>query len=428
MQNSKNGAVESVLSCDPLLQQLISAYSERNATAIESALGRVHEDVCSGSIRQGELGTADCVHVIFSILNELLGKPYALTRVESKRKVLDYTSLTAIHFDPGNTENQHESLIERCLWVLVRICRREMSKMSANDTNMELLESHQKSFEIITDICAQYVRSSRVVLPVCWLIMVLASDSSERQFRLASANATSLVVKIMAEHRSDVNIAEMACRAARNLAAGDSDVVAKFVEDRICEGLVCIIRAQIRHPKAAVKNDGNNHEAIISRKKVSNSESCPVTPVGTGISDSSMQPIIERPVNETVCEAALWAIVNLSCEENVSTILGSVGCIDAIVDVAITCRSAEVAMAAVSAIRNVSSVGTLNFSLLARTKVCEILLSNLKTYSSSIELVEVGLWALTNLACDCVLADRLGSLGAAKVVADLYYRCASAVQ
>jgi hypothetical protein len=416
---------------DPLLLQLSAAYSEGNAFAIESALDRIHGDVCSSSVRQGELGTADCLNIIFLILNELLDKPPSVPRVESKDAGLTCLSSAAMNFDSVNIVHQQECLVEKCFWVLVRLCRREMSKMTANDANMKLLEDYQQSFEIVTDICAQYVKSKRTVLPVCWLIMVLASDSSERQFKLTSANATTLVVNILGEHKHDVQIAEMACRAARNLAAGDPDIVAKFVEDKICEGLVGIIRAQLRQSpylKPDVKDEDNEHEATISAGKELSTGPDSVSLLGLRIHDSPIQPVTDLPVDETVCEAALWAIVNLSCEENVSTILGSVGGIEAVVDVATTCRSSDVALAAVSAIRNISSVGTLNFALLAKTKVCEILLLNLKTYSSSIELVETGLWALTNLACDSVLANRLGALGAAKVVVDTYYRCATAKQ
>ena len=431
MAISKSEADQAVLShCDPLQLQLSTAYSDGNASAIEGALDRIHEEVSSSSIRQDELGTADCINHIFSILNELLDKPYSVPRVESKDTGLKCSSSAAMKFDGVNIVHQQECLIEKCFWVLVRLCRREMSKMTAHDANMNLLENYQQSFEIITDICSQYVKSPRIALPVCWLIMVLASDSSERQFKLTSVNATSLVVNILAEHKNDVKIAEMACRAARNLAAGDPDIVAKFVEDKICEGLVGIIRAQLRQSpylKPAEDQD-NDHQAAISGGKESSAGPDSVSLLELRIDDSTIQPVTDLPVDETVCEAALWAIVNLSCEENVSTILGSVGGIEAVVDVATTCHGSDVALAAVSAIRNISSVGTLNFSLLAKTKVCEILLLNLKTHSTSIELVETGLWALTNLACDSVLANRLGSLGAARVVVDTYYRCDPAKQ
>lgn len=415
---------------DPLLLQLSTAYYEGNASDIESSLDQIHADACSSSIRQSELGTADCINVIFSILNELLDKPYSVPRVELKDTGLKCSSSTAINFDAVNIANQQESLVEKSFWVLVRLCRREMSKMTANDANMKLLENCQQSFEIITSICTQYIKYPRIVLPVCWLIMVLASDSSERQFKLTSVNGTSLVVNILAEHKNDVKIAEMACRAARNLAAGDPDVVAKFVEDKICEGLVGIIRAQLRQSpylKPAVKYEDNDLQVSISTGTMSSSVPDSVSLLGLSIEDHPIQYATD-PVDETVCEAALWAIVNLSCEENVSTILGSVGGIEAVVDVAMISCSSDVALAAISAIRNISSVGTLNFSLLAKTKVCEILLLNLKTFSSSIELVETGLWALTNLACDSVLASRLGSLGAAKVVVDAYYRCGTPKQ
>ena len=252
---------------------------------------------------------------------------------------------------------------------------------------------------------------SEIAYPTCWLIMVFASDSAERQFRLTSADATSVIVNIITLHKEDGPLAEMACRAARNIAAGDADIVAKFVEDKICDSLVSVLHAQLQQTSGIKMAIGDN----IAEEDTS-LKNAQLTAESSAISSG------ETFVEESVCEAALWAIVNLSCEENVSTIFGTAGAIEAVVDVASMCKSSGVAQAAVSAIRNLSCTGTLNYSLFAKTKVCEVLLSLLSNNSSDLEVIETGLWALTNLACDNVLSNRLGSLGVAKIVVDLYYR------
>lgn len=393
---------------DPLLLELSIAFSDRNAVSMAATLDKMCTESCSSSSRQEMLGTSNCISTIMDFIKDILGSfPTDSTVIDDASS--SSFSMTKTH---AGMMNEQEQLIGKCYWVLLRLCRRDISKSTTNLENIQLVENYPQSFEIIMNMSRLLIGYSEIAYPTCWLIMVFASDSAERQFRLTSANATSIIVNVISLHKEDGPLAEMACRAARNIAAGDADIVAKFVEDKICDSLVSVLYVQLQQIsdlKVAVEDNISEKDTFLENAQLKTAES-------SAISNG------EISMEESICEAALWAIVNLSCEETVSTIFGTAGAIEAVVDVAAMCKSSGVAQAAVSVIRNLSCTGTLNYSLFAKTKVCEVLLSLLTRNSSDLEVIETGLWALTNLACDNVLSNRLGSLGVAKIVLDLYYR------
>lgn len=420
------GTSEEAGRSEQLLSELTSAYADRNATAIEITLDLVILEITSSSVKQEAFGTSSCVDDIFSFLREIIYHPYVEPVVDSQ-----VGSVFSVFPSDEITQIKQRELISKCYWVLVRLCRRDMSKATANTSNIELIANYPKSLEIITGLSKMHIRFPDIILPTMWLIMILASDSSERQFKLAAANTTVLIVKVMVEHAGDISIAEMACRAARNIAAGDADIVAKFVEDKVCEGIVGILRVQLGQPPFCKELEGN--EVAVEGIKALEGNDVTVTDVKESAVIDKDQQTLEAAESKSQCgsaavsEAALWAIVNLTCEDNVSTILGAVGGIDAVVDAMHTFRTAGVAVAGTSAIRNMSSVGTHNYALLAKTTVCEVLVSLLVEHPTDIELLETGLWAITNLSCDCILSDRLGSLGVPKIMLDFYYRFATAL-
>ena len=409
---------------EQLLLDFASAYADKNATAIETTLDLLLVKITSSSLKQDALGTSTCVEIIFSFFRDIIYHPYVEPIVDAQ-----VGSVFSVFPSDEITQIKQIELITKCYWVLARLCRRDMSKATANTSNIELIENYPKSLEIIIELSKMHIKNPDVILPTTWLIMILASDSSERQFKLAAANVTAFIVKVMVKHMGNPSIAEMACRAARNIASGDADIVAKFVEDKVCEGIVGILRMQLGQPpfcKEVVDN-------IVSVEDLNESNASVIIEAEEQILHAAI--IIEHVSadfksesgNAAVAEAALWAIVNLACEDNVSTILGSVGGIDAIVDASRRFRTAGVALAGTSAVRNISSVGTHNYALLAKTDVCEVLVSLLIEHSTDIELLETGLWAITNLSCDCVLSNRLGSIGVAKIIIDFYYRFVAAV-
>ena len=114
-------------------------------------------------------------------------------------------------------------LVEQSLWLLVRLCRRTLDKSTACVASCNLLEHTPFALGICILAASEYQSEKGVGDAVCWLCMVLASDSEERQYLLTAAGATALVVNVMRTHFTHPDVAEMACRAARNLAAGDNN-------------------------------------------------------------------------------------------------------------------------------------------------------------------------------------------------------------
>lgn len=405
---------------DTFIHRLKATYSIKEFAQMASILDDMIKDCSTSSSRQEVLGSFDCIDVIFSFFSDI-SPPASLQLdsedlraetnepsteiVASEQVSLEMKSgdLLSIFEDLSIIEPrrevklQQQRLIEKCLLTLVKLCRREMDKATSNVSNIDMIENYPQSFVLIERIATAHLKYSGIAYAVSYIAMILASDSAERQFKLTSAGFSLLVVAIMREHKTDILVAEMACRAARNLAAGDDDIVAKLVEDGVCDGLVGIIRSQIPSQETKIQILDNECK------------------------ESILNPIENNPehgftVDSAVCEAALWAVVNLACDENVATILGSIGGIGAVVDLADKCQENEnMALPSVSAIRNLSSAGTLNYSLLAHTRVCEVLLFVLSKYGKDVEIAETGLWAITNLACDSVLGERLGLLGAGKV-------------
>ena len=451
-----SSSIENVATdCDPLLLQLIEVYSDKNATLMVTVLNQIVQLSSVQSSKQEAFGALDCIKVIFSFFASIA--PSASTKLASDEEgtPLDVSSPFSVDPAADDDKEQQRILVEKCYWVLVRLCRRDMDKATANAANIEKIESYSNSFELIDLIARQYTTYAPIALPVAWLVMILASDSPERQFKLTAAGTTQLIVSILDGNLNDNAVTEMACRAARNLAAGEADLVAKLVEDKICNALVRVIHKQLgTSPPVPDIEVEEYHESYVEvntevldlpqettgddDKDIvadADAEGCGkqsdlkdisfnldgITISNINIKESDNSKGLEP--NESVCEAVLWAIVNLSCEENVATILGSVGGIEAVISLAEKCQqNCSISLAAISAIRNISAVGTLSFSLLAKTKVCEVLLDILKEHSSDLEIVETGIWTITNLACDSVLSNRLGSLGVASIIFDLYFR------
>ena len=195
---------------------------------------------------------------------------------------------------------EKSKVVEKSLWLLVRMCRRTMDKTTACVATCDLLEHTPFALGICIQAANEYYAEKGVGEAVCWLCMVLASDSEERQYLLTAAGATAVVVHVMRTHFTHPDIAEMACRAARNLAAGDDDIVAQLVDDGVCEMLVKILETYT--------NDA-----------ITNTNTSPLSANSSNNNNSSNNK------GSDVSIAALWAMVNLSCDERVSLILGSVG-------------------------------------------------------------------------------------------------------
>ena len=453
--------------CDPVLSQLMGLYSDGDAIGMVATLDQIVVESSAQASRQQALGSLECVNVIFSFFASIA--PSSSTQLVSVTRSSQSDISSTFLVDPPHDDCKElqRQLIEKCYWVLVRLCRRGKDKSTANASNIEIIENYNNSFTLINVIATQYTNYARIALPAAWLVMILASDSAERQFKLTAAGTTQLIVSIINSNLDDNSVTEMSCKAARNLAAGEADLVAKFVEDKVCDALVRVIHKQLGTIPPLPHIEETESETKIESEMVLKSEN-DIQSDGTAVQgdksndidmngakeDDEKQPdhkeiltdlnemkisnidivnIIENLLNvelkecstsnDDVCESVLWAIVNLTCEENVALIFGSIGGIEAIVLLAQKYQhNSDISTAAISAIRNISSVGSLNYSFLIKTKVCEVILDILKEHSSDFEIIEIGLWTITNLACDTVLSNRLCTLGVAPIILDAYFR------
>jgi hypothetical protein len=255
------------------------------------------------------------------------------------------------------------------LWALVRLCRRTLSKDSSCQQNLASVEAH---CDQIVKTMRTYIAHEEVMLPSCWLCMVMASDSTERQALLAGAGATDAVVKVMMRHAANVPVAEFSCRAARNLAI-DDDITAKLVEDKVNEALVHMFT-----------ETNNSHK------------------------------------DAAVLEACMWTTVNLSCDDRVAPLMGAAGICDVLVEAGkfILCIESA-AEAWCSCVRNLSTSSAYNYNRFASTSVCELLIQCMNRYKEVKDIAEVALWATANLACDDELAKRLVSAGIIQEISEV---------
>jgi hypothetical protein len=84
------------------------------------------------------------------------------------------------------------SIVASSLWILVKLCRRTMSKDTKCENNLLIVQKYLK--EILKSV-DEYEFESITTLPAMWLIMVLASDSSERQVNIICLNL--YIIKIL---------------------------------------------------------------------------------------------------------------------------------------------------------------------------------------------------------------------------------------
>jgi hypothetical protein len=186
--------------------------------------------------------------------------------------------LTGNYNKDNDTTNDWGSVRDSILWLLVKLCRRSLDKTTACIENIETIANHIELLVATFWVC---LNSESGSLASCWLVMILASDSNDRQRTLGKYKASEIVIAMMHRYKRIPANAEFSCRAARNLAA-DDDVAAQLVDDGICDVIASLIN---------VNSD-----------------------------------------NYDVCLAALWSVINLSCDSNIATLLGTAGCCDAVVN------------------------------------------------------------------------------------------------
>lgn len=128
-----------------------------------------------------------------------------------------------------------------------------------------------------------------------------------------------------------------------------------------------------------------------------------------GISDALVKVLRENK-SPQVHEQCLWAIVNLSCDEQVASILGAAGALDAIGIISRSCSHEVIMIEAISAaIRNLTSQSQANISIITHSlndnPLTTFLITAVDLIHGDVNALTTVFWASANLSSSIVLAD-----------------------
>jgi hypothetical protein len=268
------------------------------------------------------------------------------------------------------------------LWLLCRLCRRQLDKATACPGN--IFHAAQHVPEIIIAV-GNYGESANFCHAFCWLMMVLASDSEERQDNIIKAGAAPLLTNILNIHTANPLTTEFALRAVRNLSIYEQNANA-LVENNVSPAIVNVY----------------NHY------------------------------IAQAEPNLTVIEALMWTTLNLSCEEPIASKMGHDGCCACLVTalrktfdkiktlqvpydpedtnlLRIQCET--IFNAGLAALRNLSCMTAQNYTELAATDACQLILDIFTHCPLNAKIAELGNWCIANLGSDKDLANRFLTIG-----------------
>ena len=315
-------------------------------------------------------------------------------------------------------------------------------KGSASLTNIALLSENLS--QIFTSSTSLIVSMNALVAYLsCALVMVLASDSDERQKQLLGLDVHNTIMKTIQNYLPTRNliVCEMGLRSLRNIAAHDESA-GDLVKSGICELLVDVIRVGL---------ESNNEKRESSNNSSSNSSS---VVIAESIKDYLVLSI--RPVSSLeLLEAALWATVNLSFDADASASLGAVGIGGLLLEIwtvvtedirlsngepsgdvkridvslARNLERLRLLNAIASALRNLSYASS-NFASFESTSVCEALISLVSSFSYTAravdndddaterEILSTAIWGVVNFSCSTKLGARFVQLNAVEIIMD----------
>ena len=198
-------------------------------------------------------------------------------------------------------------LVSMMLWVLVRLCRRRLDKSTVHEDNVKRVG--QRCIDIVQSPSCRAMASHEVAHPLCYLIMILASDNEENQITLVEqGKAEVLVAQALADFSEHATTLQFALRAVRNLAAHD-DNSGPLVQAGVCEALVTVL---------------SRHAQLVADSSSSASSSL------TAAGDAACRSAGAKTTVLHVLDCALWATVNLVCDDSSAVIFGAAGGVDAL--------------------------------------------------------------------------------------------------
>ena len=326
------------------------------------------------------------------------------------------------------------------LQAMVLFCRREvLVKGTASATNIALLSENLS--QIFTSSTSSIPSMNALVAYLyAALVMVLASDSDERQKQLLGLGVHRTMITTIRHYLSTHNFiaCEMSLRALRNIAAHDESA-GELVKSGFCELIVDVIRAGLdaSHEKRDTETEGLK------------------TAMDSNIVSNSVKESVVLSIRAVSClellEAALWATVNLSFDADASVSLGVVDISSLILgiwgiatdDILLSAGDANgevkridvslarnldrlrILNAFTSALRNLSYASP-NFASFETTLVCEVLVCLITSFSDTSraeeddalerEILSTAIWGVVNFSCSAKLGSRFVRLNAVEVI------------
>ena len=282
--------------------------------------------------------------------------------------------------------------VAKVLWVLVRLCRRRLDKLTVHEDNVQRIG--ERLLDIVQCASCRAMQSHEVAHPLCYLIMILASDNEDNQLALCSqGNAQDLVAQALTRHSEHKTTLQFALRAVRNLASHDENA-GPLVQAGVCELLVSVL---------------GTYAAVVSTYQGQQGKDC-IDEGEHGSPDAVTSDL-------HVLDCALWATVNLICDDSTAVIFGAAGGVDALMTVLSSALHSDVigeerdgvVHAALHAVRNLTSnTRSLMHYGGALPRALEVL-SRLSSFSVQSKVPEAALWCIANFSGDANM-DR-GLLG-----------------
>ena len=160
----------------------------------------------SSSSYQEQLSSDLLIQNLFTILAKYVKVPLEIAKKLCERKRGD----------------AHMDVLLNTLWLLVKMCRQSLDKSSTHAANVAIIRGHangaakesksdRRHYSVIFDMLGAFSSNEQISYCCCWLIMILASDSTPEFYDDVCENRMSIVVvemmkKMCLEYRQPVVI------------------------------------------------------------------------------------------------------------------------------------------------------------------------------------------------------------------------------
>jgi hypothetical protein len=261
-----------------------------------------------------------------------------------------------------DTADNDDELIELALAAWIAYNRREiLNKSTMNLNNCERSESKILS---ITDTIRHRLRTPTIAMRCAALTMILASDSPDRQAKLGLVGfGVHMCTILRSPHASHDDVAIMAYRAIRNLAIDDNNCMQIVKKGQIMDIFIPHFRGGA-----------------------------------------------EGTLSDEVLDAALYAVINLSNDAEISEALGEAGLVTLLSSVfPRIVHDNDLSNAMCCALRNLFSVGGNLARLVGDSTVADCLVSVHEKHRDDSSTMEAATWCLANMASNAFFRRFLTS-------------------